>query len=108
MAGGPAGKMIQRIKDWLVSLGPDSALVKAALSLHARRQGVRLEFERGRIGIRKGHRLLFLNKRQFNLVPIMLEDYDHFFEWIATSAREGYDTLDFSEPAFQSYTQLGV
>jgi len=100
--------MTQRVKDWLVGLGPDNALVKVALSLHARRQGVHLDFERGRIGIRKGHRRMLLKKHQFTLVPIMLEDYDHFFGWITATAREGYDTLDFSEPAFQSYSQLGI
>lgn len=98
----------QRVKDWLVGLGPDSQLVKMALALHARRQGAQLRFEDGRIGIRKGRRQMFLNQHQFNLVPIMLEDYDHFFEWIATTAREGYGTLDFSGPAFQTYSQLGV
>jgi FkbM family methyltransferase len=108
MVEGPAGKMIQRIKDWLVSLGPDNALVKMALSLHARRQGFQLEFGDGRIAISKGHRRMLLSRHQYNLVPISLEDYDHFFEWICASARDGYDTLDFSQPAFQTYAQLGV
>jgi FkbM family methyltransferase len=100
--------MIQRIKDFLVSLGPDSRPVKMALSLHARRQGFRLEFDGRRIGIRKGRRLMFLDKLQFNLVPYMLGDYDHYFDWFDFGTKNGCETLDFSEPAFHTYSQIGI
>jgi hypothetical protein len=36
--------MLQNVKDYLVSLGPDSVAVRLALRLHARRHGFRMEF----------------------------------------------------------------
>jgi FkbM family methyltransferase len=100
--------MTQRIKDWLVGLGPDNAAVRAALGLHGWRQGFGLEFATDAISVRRGRSRMILPKRQFNLLPIMLECYDDFFKWIETTQQDGYEFLDFSTPGFHRYRQLGV
>ena len=45
--------MVQFIKDYLVRLGPDNALVQTALRLHSRALGYGIEFANSRITVRK-------------------------------------------------------
>ncbi|HUX28649.1 MAG TPA: hypothetical protein VMV39_07665, partial [Terracidiphilus sp.] len=74
--------MMQFIKDYLVHLGPDNALVRTALRLHARRHGYGIGFADNCIALRKGEREIVLSKGQYVQVPIMLECYDIFFNSI--------------------------
>ena len=100
--------VLQKVKDFLVSLGADNSCVRLALYVHARRCGFRLKFDGNVIIIRRAGRRLILNHQHFNLVPIMLEDYDRFFEWIETQRQDGDETLDFSVPGFHRYKRFGI
>jgi FkbM family methyltransferase len=94
---------MQVIKDYLVSLGPDSVLVKTALQLHARRHGYGIEFADNCITVYKDKRKLVLSKAQYVQVPIMLELYDLFFNTIEGEAVDGLTVLDFSKPGLHRY-----
>ena len=101
--------MIQRIKDYLVSLGPGNPLTQAALSLHGRRQGYKVDFsDPTRIWLEKGNRRLALAKRDLTFVPIMMEVIDLFFDSIVPTMVDGKETLDFSAPAFHVYKRNGM
>lgn len=101
--------MLQRIKDYLVGLGPDSRLTQAALSLQARRVGFHLDFsDPTRIWLEKGNRRLALARRDLTFVPIMMQVIDLFFDSIQSTVVDGKETLDFSRPAFHVYKRNGV
>jgi FkbM family methyltransferase len=104
----PRSSALQKIKDVLVALGPDSIAVKTALAVHARRQGFRLAFKDGVICINRGGRRIVLDKNQFILVPIMLGIHDRFFQWVVPKQEDGCEVLDFSASGFHSYKELGV
>ena len=75
--------MLQKIKDYLVSLGADNRLTQVALSLHGRRAGFTLDFtDSNRIWLVRGNRRLALAKRDLTFVPIMMECFDVFFDAI--------------------------
>jgi FkbM family methyltransferase len=99
---------MQRIKDYLVSLGPDHALVHSALWLHARGHGFGLKFTDGRFHIDKSGRELVLAKAQYVQVPVMLECFDLFFNTVAGERRNGRTVLDFSEPRRHRYLKSGA
>lgn len=94
---------MQAVKDFLVSLGPDNMLVKAALRLHARRSGYGIEFADNCINIQKGKRKMVLGKSQYVQVPIMLECYDLFFNTIEGDLVNGRKVLNFSRPGLHRY-----
>ena len=101
--------MLQNIKDYLVGLGPDNRLTQLALSLHARRQGFKVDFsDPMRIWLEKGNRRLALARRDLTFVPIMMEMIDLMFDSIQPAMVNGRETLDFSQPAFQVYRRDGM
>lgn len=95
--------MMQLIKDYLVRLGPDSALVQTALRLHARRHGYRIDFADNCIILDKAERKLVLSKAQYVQVPVMLECYDLFFNTIEGETIGGSTVLNFSKPGLHRY-----
>jgi FkbM family methyltransferase len=97
--------MLQRIKDRLVALGPDHVAVKFALKLHAHRRGFRLEFADATIGMAFRNSKMLLDKRQFTLVPFMIDSFQNFFRWIQPVVVDGRETLDFSRPGLRSYRE---
>jgi len=99
---------MQVIKDLLVRLGPDSALVQAALCRHARKQSFNLAFERDQIRISRNGQLLILSKALFVQVPFMMENFDFYFKTME-STLDGLDhVLDFSKPALHRYLKSGI
>ncbi len=101
--------MLQKLKDYLVGLGPKNRLTQIALSLHARRLGFRLDFsDPKRIWLEKGNRRLALASRDLTFVPIMMEVIDLFFDSIQPTVVDGKETLDFSQPAFHTYKRSGM
>jgi len=101
--------VLQKIKDYLVSLGPENKLTQGALSLHARRQGFKVDFsDPNRIWLEKDNRRLALAKRDLTFVPIMMEVIDLFFDSIVPTVTNGKETLDFSQPAFHTYKRNGI
>lgn len=99
---------MQFLKDYLVRLGPDSALVQAALRMHGLRHGYRVEFANDSIILRKDGQEMILSKAQYVQIPIMMECYNLFFETIEGKAIEGRTVLDFSKPALQRYRKSGT
>ncbi len=95
--------MVQLIKDYLVRLGPDNALVQMALRLHARRLGYEIVFANSCIILRKTPREMVLNKAAYVQVPIMLSCYDQFFNTIEANAIGGREVLNFSKPGQHRY-----
>ena len=94
---------MQFVKDYLVSLGPDNALVKAALRFHARRHGYGIMFADSCINIQRDKRKLVLSKAQYVQVPIMLECYDLFFKTVEGETVDGRTVLNFSKPGLHRY-----
>lgn len=99
---------VQLIKDYLVRLGPDHALVHSALWLHARRHGFGLKFGDGCFHIEKPGRVMVLGKAQYVQVPIMMECFDLFFRTLEGRTIEGTTVLDFSKPGLHRYTGSGA
>ena len=101
--------LLQKIKDYLVGLGPDNWLTQTALSFYGRRAGMTIGFsDRSRIWLGKGDRRLALSRRDLTFVPIMMECFDVFFDSIQSTISDGKETLDFSQPAFQTYKRSGM
>ena len=96
--------MLQKLKDYLVGLGPDNRITQTALSLHAHRQGFKINFDDpGRIWLEQGERRLALARRDLTFVPIMMECFSLMFDGIVSTNVEGRHELDFSQPAFHTY-----
>jgi FkbM family methyltransferase len=100
--------MIQRIKDFLVSLGPRNTIVRLALKLHCRRNGFVLTFPNASISIRRGSREVVLAEKDFYLVPIALEIFDQMFEDTEPQSRGTLEVLDFSARAAHRYKKRGI
>src|SRR5208283_1817681 len=99
---------MQFIKDYLVRLGPNNALVQAALRMHAFRHGYSVDFAKDAIVLRKARREMILNKAQYVMVPAMMECYNLFFDTIEGATVEGRTILDFSKPGLQRYRKSGT
>ncbi|MES2392528.1 MAG: FkbM family methyltransferase [Acidobacteriota bacterium] len=98
----------QKVKNFLVGLGPDNKLTQTALQLHARRAGFKVEFsDPTRIWIEKDKRRIALARRDLTFVPIMMEVMELFFDSIESKTVNGDEVLDFSQPAFHVYKSTG-
>lgn len=99
--------MLQKIKDYLIGLGPDNRLTQSALWLHGRRSGFTFEFS-DRIWIVRNKRRMALAKRDLTFVPIMMECFDVYFDGIESVLVDGRETLDFSKPSLHTYKRSGM
>jgi FkbM family methyltransferase len=101
--------VLQKLKDYLVDLGADNKLTQIALSLHGQRHGFKIGFDDPmRIWVEKNNRRLALARRDVTFVPIIMECYDLMFESIQATVANGKESLDFSQPAFQTYKRNGI
>lgn len=101
--------MLQKLKHYLVSLGPENRLTQLSLKFHARRAGFEVDFSDKRvIWISQGNRRIALARRDLTFVPIVMECYSLFFDSLQSSVIDGKDTLNFSEPAFHTYKKSGM
>jgi FkbM family methyltransferase len=101
--------MLQKLKDYLVDLGPENRATQLALSLHARQNGFKVDFtDPTRIWLEHGNRRIALARRDLTFVPIMMEVFDVFFDSIRSTKVEGKEVLDFSQPAFHTYAKSGM
>ncbi|MGA2270044.1 MAG: FkbM family methyltransferase [Bryobacteraceae bacterium] len=99
---------LQRIKDFLVSLGPRNTIVRLALRLHGRRNGFVIAFPNTSISIRRGSREIVLAEKEFYNVPFTLECFDQAFEDIEPKPRGTLEVLDFSAPGTHRYKRHGI
>lgn len=100
--------MMQRIKDFLVSLGPRNFIVRLALRLHGKQKGFVIAFPNSSISIRHRSREIVLGARDFYLVPITLEYFDQAFGDIEAKLRGTLEVLDFSAPGTHRYKRHGI
>ena len=101
--------MIQKIKDYLVDLGPGNRLTRLALSWHGSRSGFKIDFsDEKRIWLVKGNQRLALAAADLTFVPIMMECFDVYFDSIVPLQVGGREELDFSQPAFHVYRRSGI
>lgn len=100
--------MMQRLKDFLVSLGPRNPLVRLALKIKGTRSGFSIAFPGCSISIRRGPREMLLAETDFYLVPITLECFDQAFEDIEPKLSGTTEVLDFSIPGTHRYKRHGI
>jgi len=101
--------LLQRIKDYLVGLGPENRATQLALRWHGRRAGFQIDFtDSGRIWLVRGRRSMALARRDLTFVPIMMECFGLFFDSIVPAVTGGVESLDFSQPAFHTYRRSGM
>ncbi len=98
----------QRIKEWLVSLGPDNPLVKLALTLHGRLHHYRITFLPNGIKIAKNPRAILVRHEHYLLVPMIEQEFDHYFHTIASKPGGEEMLLDFSKPGAHRYLPSGL
>ena len=100
--------MLQSIKNKLLELGPQSAILQGALSLHCRSRGFHVKFEDQSIRLTRGDCEMILTESQVKEVPIMMECFDVFFQGFVPDRRGTNSVLDFSKPGFHTYRNEGV
>jgi hypothetical protein len=100
--------VIQTVKDRIVRLGPDSAIVQSVLKLRARFKGLVLTFDDSFITLsRKGEKLI-LQKRHLVYVPLFIDGFDETFQHFEPIFVDGINTLDFSIPMLRTYKGTGL
>lgn len=100
--------LVQCTKDRLVALGPGHWLVRLALRLHGMIHGFRVAFGEGKITIKKAKRTIVLCSKDYTLAPIMMEDFNSFFQKIEAKPSGDQRVLDFSAPGPHRYLKWGV
>lgn len=98
----------QRIKNRLIEMGPESPVLRLALSLHGRRNGFRIHFQPGKVEIQRGNQTMVLPKKEVTQVPILMECFDQFFGTFEPQVKDSNRILDFSEPGFHRYLKSGI
>ena len=100
--------MTQRIKNYLVSLGPRNWIVQLALKLRGLQSGVRISFSGHAISLRRGAQELVMAEKDFYLLPFMMEVFGQAFLDIEGKVTDGVERLDFSRPGLQRYRKWGI
>ena len=88
-------QLAQKLKDFLVMLGPDNPIMHAVLKIHARRAGFQIDFASA-IAIDRGSSRMLLRKSQFMFVPFIMEVYDQCFADFEPKSTGSIAVLDFS------------
>ena len=108
--------MMQKLKDYLVSLGPRNGIVQLALKLHGLRNGFRIAFStpfstpssKRAISLRRGAQELILAEKDFYLLPFMMEVFSQAFQDIEPQLKDGLERLDFSGPGAHRYRKWDI
>ncbi len=98
----------QRIKNYLVGLGPDNPALRTALQLYTRLRGYQLHFSDRSIVLQRDRREVVLNKRHYPQVPMVMGYYDQLFDAIESERRGNKAVLDFSGPKLHRYVKRQV
>ena len=99
---------VQTLKDYLVRLGPNNALVQMSLRMHGLRHGYSIGFTKDAITLRKANQEMVLSKAQYVLVPMMMELFDLYFKTVEGQSKDGRTVLDFSKPSLHRYRKSGT
>jgi FkbM family methyltransferase len=100
--------LYESIRESLLRLGPQSAVLHAIFRLQARVHGVKVTETDGQILMAKGNQSVLLPSNQYLMVPYTLHMWDQFFDSIVPSARGESRVLDFSKPALHQYSKTGL
>ena len=101
-------RMIQRIKDYLVALGPKNPIVRVAVRLHARRNGFAITFSDNSIAIERKNRRIVVGNKDLYLVPITMECFDQCFGDVIPKREGSIEVLNFSGPGSYQYKRHEV
>lgn len=101
-------KIIQSLKSFLVRLGPDNGLVRAALRMQGHRRGFEIVFRPDCIVLRKPGHEMVLGKAQYVQVPLMMECYELYFDTVDGEIIDDRKVLDFSKPGLHRYSKSKV
>ena len=99
---------VQRVKNYLVSLGPEHWAVQHALRLAGRRQGWNVVFDDNSIRMRRRDRELILAKKEFVYVPMMFWYSEFFFDTMKPDRLQPHPIWDYSKPDFHVYQRSGL
>jgi FkbM family methyltransferase len=100
--------MVQRVKDFLVSLGPRNLAVRLALKFRGKRKSFTVGFSMGTISIRRGARRMVLAEKDFYLIPFTLDCFDQTFQDIQPKSVGDSAVLDFSTAGEHHYNRHGL
>lgn len=90
---------IQKIKNYLVKLGPDHFLTQLLLWCYGLLRGYSIQFSKHNIEIRKNKKCFVVNKKNYFLVPLILQEwFEERFNTIDAQQINGEEVLDFSKP----------
>ncbi|MCX6958075.1 MAG: FkbM family methyltransferase [Verrucomicrobiae bacterium] len=102
-------KTVQKLKFFLVSLGPRSLVTQAFLKLYASLLGYRIYFKNHCIKIIKSKKQLIIKLRDYAFIPIIMKQvFDNRFEVIEPIQSDDCLVLDFSMPATHCYKRCGI
>ncbi len=88
---------LQSLKSYIVSLGPDSAVMRAALRAYGRVKGFDIHFSDTGISLKKHNRDMVLSRSQYVQVPLMMECHELYFDTIVSLQASNQEVLDFSK-----------
>src|SRR5437763_103427 len=98
----------QRVKSYLVGLGPDHWAVQLALRAAGLRRGWRINFSDTSIHMQRNGRELVLAKKEFVYVPMMFWYGQFFFDTMTPDRMQPHPVWDYSRPGFHSYKRSGL
>ena len=101
-------EMLDILKNRLLQGGPKSAALRGAFRVQAMLNGVRMRIQDGRIVLTRGRQEIVLGDRDIISVPFVVHEWPRFFETLELVARDGRETLDFSEPGLHRYRKHGL
>lgn len=99
---------LDRLKSWLVSLGPDHPLLRLAFQAQARRRGCTVQFARDAIEIRHGRDRIRLAPHDYAQVPLVTLDPEAYFRDVDVPAVNGGRMLDCTGPRRYRYKLTGI
>lgn len=98
----------QMLKDYLVGLGPDNAMLRTILRLNACVRGYQVRFCDRSIVLRRGCREVVLSKGHYVQVPTVMGCFDQLFDAIEPEQARDRTVLDFSAPRLHRYARSQV
>jgi FkbM family methyltransferase len=98
--------LVQTAKNALLSLGPNNKVTQFAVKAFAKSSSYDVSFTAAAIVLKNGDRTLKMSKSELSLVPLMLKQFNRFFDTICSDI-PGREVLDFSRPGDHTYKRTG-
>ncbi len=101
-------KLINRIKDRLISLGPKHPALQLALKVQGRTRGHQVDFHDGKITISAKGQSVTILETDYLHVPLMSKSLAPYFADFEAEKVNGGERLDFTGPAVHKYRATGL